>query len=166
MCVKTLSDLERQCDITQGLESTIYVAYEDEVATIGTAVDGVVPTITMAATKYFSKVPISTILSKNSITSEMQGDADGNSLLNKLTVFSPGVAADKSIVIGDMRRPLGYIAIAVTKEGKKYIFGKKNDPADVKPGMNVGETVGYSLEITHADKYFPLEFSGTIPVAP
>ena len=166
MCVKTLGDVERQCDITQGLKSTIYVAYEDEVATIGAAAGGIIPTITMAAGKYFSKIPISTIISKNSITGEMIGDDDGNALQNKLVVFSPGVSAEKSLIIGDTRRPIGYIVIAVSKEGKQYVLGAKEDPASIKPGMNVGETVGYSLEITHSDKYFPLEFSGTIPVAP
>jgi hypothetical protein len=164
-CEKTLENVERQCDVTQGIQSTIYIAYEEDVATIASPADGVIATITMTAGKVFHEIPVSTIISKNSITSELQGDDDGSSFLNKLTVFSPGVSGIKNLIMSDLRRPLGYIVIAVSKEGTKYVFGAKKDPARIKPGMSISDTVGHTLEIEHEAKNFPFELTGTIPLA-
>ena len=162
-CPNTLENLEGLCDITLGFKGLAYIAREDEVATIGAAVDGVIPTITMVATKKFFSIQIAAAPGKNKIEATAQGDVDASFFENKCELVVPGGEGNASSVISDTRKNR-YIVIVPDKNGKKWVLGEKEDGATIKPKwVHDGSVKQYTLEITATSKFLPLEFSGTVP---
>jgi hypothetical protein len=166
-CPNNLEDLSRVCNTAPGFEGILYVAREDEVSAFGTIVDGVIPTLTMVASKVFSKFEISTVPGKSDAESTPTGDQDAGAFENKFKCFHPGFSGNASTVLSDTRGK-SFICIAVDLDGKRMVFGRKNNGVEIKTSFkNDGTKKGYDIEIIGVDKMLPVELAAgfTIPVA-
>lgn len=162
-CINNLADIERQCDITLGFEAQVFAAAIDDIDSMPAAVDGAIATITMKAGKTFAKIPISTEAGKNKLNCTQTGDSDGSAYDNKLTVFSPGITATKNAIIGNLRKPIGYVFIIVDKDGLKHILGTSTDGATVNVTAEIDAGKGHTIVATHLSKSLPIIYSGVIP---
>jgi hypothetical protein len=165
-CPNNLESLTINCNTTAGFEGLLHITREDEVDSLGVIVDGVIPTITMVATKKFFTFPISIVPGKSVAASEQQGDQDAGAFQNSFKGFIPGFDGNTSTVLSDCRGK-SYICVVTDLDGKRMVYGRKNVGVQVKAGYtNDGTKKGYDIEVLGIDKTLPIELAAgfTIPV--
>lgn len=120
---------------------------------------------TMKAGKYFHK--FYSTMETGEVVDENQGEWDGQSFVNKATVFYPGTKVE-ALAFAKNANNSNLVFIFEESTGQKRVIGSEAFPAKVKPSVTTGKATadrkGMTVEI-QSYSYTPAPvYSGVIPL--
>jgi hypothetical protein len=163
-CCTTLNHIARECGsgIRPGLNTKVYVACKDDVATIpadnGTS-HTIASNITMASTKTFKIWDISQF--DSSYLSEPQGDLDARFFANTVSFFIPALAAGKTNIFNSITGG-EFIVIIQDAKGQNRLLGDLVRGAYITVQEQTNDKNGYLVTINWESNETPYFYTGTI----
>lgn len=161
MCTPALAAVAyERCPTRPGLKSTAWIAFADDVTSIGAAVNHEVATITMVATKVFYPMGAS----RKDNGQDSTPNENGGYTTNPKFFITKQTAA-KHKIFTSMNQVEAFIVITEDQNGQKDIVGSKEQPCKATIKATKTPKNGYEVEIMweeHSD--LPFVFTGTVPV--
>jgi len=163
-CSQNLANVAKACNrsTSKGLVPAIYIAADDEVASIGAATAHVVSTITMEATETFYEIFIDSV--GGSFKTETIGEGESKEYQHTLTVFIPGMDNTVTNTLNNAIRGR-FIVVFTDKNGKKRILGAVDDGASLSVGEQTDDKNGYPLVFTWTSPNLLYYTTATLTVA-